>query len=240
MQKELSFNNWRLVVNLQGGRIEELAYKNMVILGTFQRIDGKTRNTHLYIPNFHSEGMKEYGLLQHGPVRELLWQSKTEDTAYVSIYCNVPATSSYRAKLYVEQIFELSKKGFKQTVIVENTKGESVPVNIGIHNYWATPEGWRGTKLNGTDITGQVLKNDHEDARKSNTVAFPDGRRFRLKLSDFAYLKLWTAFNEKKEFDQNYVCIEPVISLEKNYFGSKKSLLKEGKALGASQEISLL
>lgn len=239
MEKELSSQNWRLVINLQGGRIEELSYENNQILGTFDRKDGKKGHTHICTPNFNMEGTVEYGLPPHGNLRNMEWHIKTEDDSYLSIYCNVPATHLYKAELYVEQIFELDKS-FKHTVIVENTLGETVPVNIGIHNYWTTPGGWEGTKVNGLFITSEVINNGQMVSRKSNTIAFPDGRRFRLKLSDLHYLKLWTSSNINKEFDSDYVCIEPVLSLKPDYFGSKQSLLKEGKAMGASQEISLL
>lgn len=240
MQKELSFGEWQLVVNLQGGRIEELSYKEMIILGTFQRIDGKKGNTHVSVPNFDLEGTKEYGLPPHGAARNMTWQIKVEDKTYLSIYCAVPATDLYKANLYVEQIFELTKDSYKQTVIVENTKGETVPINIGIHNYWATPKDWLGTKINGIDVAQKIKNEGQSKVRKSNTIVFSDGRRFRLKLNDFGDIRLWTAFNEKKEFDHKFVCIEPIKSLGIHYFGSKQSMLKEGKAIGASQEISLI
>lgn len=227
-------------MDLKGGRIVKLSLDDNIILGTFTRIDGKQGNTHICAPNFNLEGTKEYGLPAHGQPRSSVWQVKTDDATYLSIYLNLQSTGLYKADLYIEQIFELTKDGFKQTVIVENTCGQTVPVNIGIHNYWATPGGWMGTRLNGIDIASEVHKNGQAKARKSNTIAFPDGRKFRLKTRDLSDIKLWTAYNDSDEFDGDYVCIEPVKSLEPGYFGTKQSLLKEGKAIGASQEISSL
>jgi len=237
MKKNISVFSWDLTVDLQGGRIEELSYKETLILGVFQRVDGKVGSTHVCTPNYHSEGTKEYGLPIHGAPRNVVWEVKTDDSAYLSVYCNIPATDLYKADLYVEQIFELTKDSFKQTVIVENTKGETVPVNIAIHDYWATPGGWRGTKVNGIYIESEVIKDGQCKARKSNTIVFPDKRKFKLKLQDFSDLRLWSARNGKNELNEDFVCIEPIMTLGKNYFGSKQSMLKEGKALGASQEI---
>lgn len=240
MQKCLSSPNWDLTLNLTGGRVEELSYKKELVLGTFVRADGKRSNTHVCTPNFNREGMKEYGLPVHGTPRTLEWQVKVSDKTYFSIYCIVPATELHKAELYVEQIFELSPDSFKHTVVVENTQGAKVPVNIGIHNYWATPHGWEGTRLNGYDITKLVQTNGEKELRKSNTLQFPDGRRFRLQTKGFGDVKLWAAFNEKNEYDDMYVCIEPVLSLAHNFFGSKQSILKEGKSLGVSQEIGVI
>jgi len=113
-------------------------------------------------------------------------------------------------------------------------------VNIGIHSYWSTPHGWEGTRLNGYDISKLVAANGQKELRKSNTIQFPDGRRFRLQTKGFEDVKLWSAPDEKGEYDDMYVCIEPVLSLAHNFFGSKQSILKEGKSLGVSQEICAL
>jgi len=46
---EIKKNDWGLKINLDGGRIEELRYKDEIILGTYQRIDGKNRKySYLY------------------------------------------------------------------------------------------------------------------------------------------------------------------------------------------------
>lgn len=240
MQRHLSSDNWDLVINLIGGRIEELSYRKELVLGTFDRKDGKKGNTHVCVPNFNQEGVKEYGLPPHGSPRNLEWQVKVNDKTYFSMFCIVPATDLYKAELYVEQIFELNPDSFKQTVVVENTQGAKVPVNVGIHNYWSTPNGSEGTRLNGYDISRLVTSNGQKELRKSNTIQFPDGRRFRLQTKGFGDVKLWASFNDKGEYDDMYVCIEPVLSLAHNFFGSKQSILKEGKSLGVSQEICAL
>lgn len=223
-----------------GGRIEELLYRKELVLGTFDRIDGKKGSTHICTPNFNLEGMKEYGLPVHGSPRTIEWQIKVNDKTYFSMFCIVPTTDLYKTELYVEQIFELNPNSFKQTVVVENTQGANVPVNIGIHNYWAVSQGWEGTRLNGYDITKLVQTNGQRELRKSNTIQFPDGRRFRLQTKGFEDVKLWSALNEKGEYDDMYVCIEPVHSLAPNFFGSKQSILKEGKSIIVSQEIGVL
>jgi galactose mutarotase-like enzyme len=240
MQRHLSSPDWEFVLNLQGGRIEKLTYRKELILGTFDRKDGKKSNTHVCTPNFNREGTKEYGLPVHGPPRNTIWQVKTDDRTYFSIYCIVPATDLYKAGLYVEQVFELRPGLFKQTVVVENTQGSKVPVNIGIHNYWAVPHGWKGTRLNGCDISRLVETNGQRELRKSNTVRFPDGRRFRLQTKGFEDVKLWAAPDNNGVYDDAYVCIEPVLSLGTDYFGSKQSMLGEGKSFIASQEIGMI
>ena len=80
-------NDWELIFDLSGGRIVSLKNKDKFILGTFQRIDGKTGNTHVCTPNFAEEGMEKYNLPFHGPFRNSEWTLINNSETNLEINC---------------------------------------------------------------------------------------------------------------------------------------------------------
>ncbi len=193
---ELKSNQSRLLINLQGGKIEELVLDDVKILGTYDRIDGKTGSTHICVPNFASEGTKEYGLPFHGPARNLEWQVVNQSENSLEIKVIIEALEKYKSSLEVTQIFTLSPchlaefhevpinscfpigdsskakerltfrsdEGgeipcFAHEVHVKNIGTVAVPVNIGIHNYFDTPNGWQNARLNNKNIKEEIEKN---------------------------------------------------------------------------------
>ena len=44
-QIQFNFEDWELVVDLEGGRVNSLKNRGVLILGSFERIDGKRGNT---------------------------------------------------------------------------------------------------------------------------------------------------------------------------------------------------
>jgi galactose mutarotase-like enzyme len=231
---------WLLDIDLQGGRISELHYQNQIILGTFDRIDGKKGNTHLCVPNFGAEG-KELDLPFHGPARNERWKIIKQTNDSLTITWEMLPTEKYPGHLIVEQEFIL-EDGFKQTVNVMN-RGKTVPVNLGIHNYWATPNGLENASVNGIDITTGIETNNSIKVKNKNEIIFSGMKPIIWELDGFNDAVLWTGFKregEKTIYDQKYCCIEPVRSYDKNYFGSERSLLKTGKSFPVSQQIGLL
>lgn len=239
MEKTLHAAEWKLTVDLDGGRIKELSHSGTPILGTYNRIDGKIGNTHICAPNFAGEGMKEYGLPFHGPSRNLTWRADVEGESSLNIICQMPATEAYPAELYIAQSFELFKSSFLHGITVENAGGSSVPVNIGIHNYWATPAGWEGAKVNGEDVTEKIRKNGFSPLRNANTITLPGRQRMRLKVKGFQDMMFWSAGKEQT-YDTAYACLEPVFVLGTDDRRQKEKMLKPGSQRVVSQEISLL
>lgn len=239
MEKTISANFWTLSLDLSGGRITELKYRGETVLGSFKRIDGKTGNTHLCLPNFGSEGQEKYGLPFHGFARTVEWETvgvghPMPDRFAMRAF--IPKTASYPAELEVSQEFMLMPNAFRQAITVKNILGEPVPVNIGIHNYWKTPQGWLGATLNGEDITQKVRDNGFSPLQPSNTIVFPGGTTWHLVTQGFADAVIWTG-RKDGGFDREYACIEPAAVYRPGYFGSDKSLLGERQSRTALQEI---
>ncbi len=228
--------SWICDIDLQGGRITKLSYGNQTVLGSYNRIDGKQGNTHLCVPNFADEGGETYGLPFHGPARNCMWKLVSHDTG--SIRCVIPKTEKYPAELSVIQRFVLSNTQFSHTITVSHIGGEPVPINIGIHNYWDTPNGWENLKLNSQDAVYIVKKNGRVPLKKENSLEFSSGKKIYWEVSGFSEAVLWSAFRGN-EFDKNYVCIEPVLGY-KNYFESKESILRKGEKKQYSQQISFM
>lgn len=232
----LQTTNWGLVLDLKGGKIHSLHHKEEKVLGTYNRIDGKGGNTHLCLPNFGNEG-SELGLPFHGPARNVLWSVKQKRRYSIVISCDIPQTPLYLASLHVEQSFTL-QDAFVHEVKVINTGKKAVPLNIGCHYYWNTPQGWNKIKINGEDVSEKIGVNGSQTLLKENTFQFPH-TSYRITQTGFSDVVLWTGFivkENKKKFDEGYCCIEPVRGGE-SFFGSPESLLSPGEEVSTSFQI---
>lgn len=225
--------NWKLNVDLNGGRIESLSFDNKLILGTFDRIDGKSGNTHVCVPNFAEDGMN-IGLPFHGPFRGMEWKLDENNQNKIIIVAE-------NMGLEVKQIFEIGEK-CSQKLIVKNIGKDNQPLNMAIHDYWSVNGNWLGTRLNNENIEDGIIDSDFVESEGKNVIEFVDGRKIELELKGFDYLKLWTGFteeNEQKVFDVGYICVEPVQGKSGEYFGTEKSILKPGEVREVEQIISL-
>jgi hypothetical protein len=224
--------NWNLEIDLKGGRIKKLERDGELILGTFERIDGKLGDTHICVPNFAAEGVEKYGFIFHGPFRNSEWNliDKTENSW--EIVCEIDG-------LNVDQKFKIDGK-FEQEIRVKNVSADPKRVNVAMHNYWDTALGWEGVKLNGKDITEGVKESIDLKIEKENKLKIPHKKMINWQLTGFKYVKLWTGFNKvengEKTFDQNYICIEPVMERE-GFVETDKSFLNPGEEIVLGQKI---
>lgn len=227
-------NDWILIVDLNGGRIRELKYKNEVILGTFKRIDGKEANTHICCPNFGSEGMEKFSLPFHGPFRNLEWKLIKKNKNTIEI-------ETADLNLNIKQFFKLTDS-FEHKVVIKNLNNKDRLINMAIHNYWDTKNGWNETKLNGEIIDNLIKSDSSRLLLPENIIEIPNKFKYKWILNGFKYGQFWTSFinsNQDKEYDQNYVCIEP--SLEKQGFlDEEKTNLFGFKSLEFGQMIKPL
>ena len=154
IQKEKSL----LQINLSGGRIQELVLNTVPILGTFTRIDGKKGNTHLCVPNFGKEGTEKYNLPNHGPARKAKWQFINQTDSSLTIGYDMPKAGSYPTTLSIVQIFSLTNNTCKHEVQITNSGSKKAPVNLAIHYYWHTAQGWSNIQLNNQNVGGGSAK----------------------------------------------------------------------------------
>lgn len=230
---KISNADWGLEIDLSGGRIVSLENVNQKILGTFERIDGKKGNTHVCVPNFAAEGVEKYGYMFHGPFRNSEWVLVDKTSESIEIVCEIDG-------LNVNQKFKIGKK-FEHEIVVKNVSMEPKRVNVAIHNYWDTEFGWKGIKLNGKDVTNGIRESVELKIRKENVVEIPNKMPINWQLNGFKYVKLWTGFeeeNNKKTFDEKYVCMEPVMERE-GFVETEKSWLKSEEEIVLGQKIYL-
>jgi len=224
--------SWNLEIDLNGGRIKKLERDGELILGTFERIDGKEGNTHICVPNFAAEGMDKHGFIFHGPFRNSEWVlvDKTENSW--EIVCEIDG-------LNVDQKFKTGEN-FEQEIRVRNVSSDPKRVNVAMHNYWATEDGWEGAKLNGMDITEGIKESIDLETKKENILEIPNKKNINWQLTGFKYVKLWTGFkeeNDKKIFDKNYICVEPTMEKE-GFVETDESFLPPGEEIVLGQKIS--
>lgn len=217
---------WNFETDLNGGRIKKLEKDGVLILGTFERVDGKAGNTHVCVPNF-AEERTETGLPFHGPFRSLMWQGDSSRLSAINM------------GLEVTQKFELDSK-FTQKISVKNIGEAKQPVNVAIHNYFAAEDNWVGLKINGVDVTEEILDSLFVKAKEHNVIEFLNGKKINIDLKGFNFFKLWTGFvveEGQKVYDTEYVCIEPVRGKSGEYYGKEESILKPGEILEVNQTI---
>ncbi|MDD4027110.1 MAG: hypothetical protein PHO75_02875 [Candidatus Shapirobacteria bacterium] len=229
----LIYKDWKLNVDLEGGRIIKLEKRDQKILGTFDRIDGKQGNTHVCVPNFAAEGMEKYGFIFHGPFRNSEWKLINQTNNSLEINCEIDA-------LNVIQRFSIGNK-FKQEIIINNKSTEVKRVNVGMHNYWDTEFGWKGSKLNGKKIDRGIKNSVDLKIEKNNVLELPNKAPINWYLFGFKYVKLWTGVKEEKGekiFDQKYICVEPIMERER-FVEDEASLLKPRGELRLKQVIEV-
>jgi galactose mutarotase-like enzyme len=233
-------DGWSLTLDANGGRITELVHNNVRILGTYQRIDGKSGSTHLCVPSFDKEGQEKYNLPFHGYARTLIWKSKQLSADTIQMRAITPYSQEYPTELELTQEFTLSDS-FTHTVTVKHLSGKEAPLNIGIHYYWDTPHGWENTTLNSEQVGHDIKTNDSIDLKKENIILFPH-ITYKMRTDGFHSAVLWTSFklNEdgEKKYSTDFCCIEPVVGWP-NYFGSNESMLYAGETKTVSVVISL-
>jgi hypothetical protein len=222
-------------VDLDGGRIEILKKNGVLILGSFERIDGKKGNTHLCIPNFANDGVEKYGLPFHGIFRNAVWNLAQQTNESLEIDCEVDGFK-------VKQIFTFDGD-FNQKIIIENISDKERPVNAAIHNYWSSDLGWEGVLLNGINMSMGIRNSEFVDLKQTNELNIPGKPLIKWRLFGFSCAKLWTAFLEEsgnKIFDNNYFCLEPKMEEDENFFGSVESLLRSKAKLELRQAIGVI
>lgn len=233
---ELNLNDWELDVDLDGGRIGSLKKNSELILGSFERIDGKTGNTHICVPNFANDGVEKYGLPFHGIFRNAKWNLVNQNDDLLEIDCEVDG-------FYVRQLFAFINGSFDQKVIIENISEQEKPVNAAIHNYWSSDLGWDGVILNDVDLSLGIKQNDFINVKELNELNIPGKPLIKWQLFGFSYAKLWTSFLEEgnnKIFDNNYFCIEPIMEKDENFFGSEESMLQPKMKIELRQMIGVV
>jgi len=235
---QFSNKHWALSLDLNGGRIQELSHREVKVFGTYTRTDGKMGNTHLCIPSFDKEGQEKYGLPFHGLVRNIPWTIKNKSADSVVIECKTASSVLYPAQLSVEQEFKLGTS-FIHTIRVAHSGGGTVPLNMGCHYYWNTPKGWGQSLLDDVSIENGIQTNGYVELQEKSTIRFPHAS-YVMNTQGFHTAVLWTSFktieNDKKEYSQDFCCIEPVIGWPK-YFGSEKSMLKNGEVKTVSMSL---
>ncbi|MCR4263157.1 MAG: hypothetical protein NUV98_00370 [Candidatus Roizmanbacteria bacterium] len=231
-----------LTVDVSGGRIVGLVLNDMPILGTFNRIDGKTGNTHVCVPNFGDEGVKKYRLPFHGPARTAEWKLVSTTDSSLTIRYDMPKTGSYPTTVSIIQTFTLKQHSFTQEVSTINTGKEAAPLNLAIHYYWCTPQGWNDLLLNGVPVSEYIKQDTSIDAGTKSTIHIPSHSDIQLVMSGhFKKLQLWTARKEEGGnviYDQKYACIEPVLGTG-DFFGSRESNLLPDEALSVWARITI-
>jgi galactose mutarotase-like enzyme len=220
-----------LRVNPEGAKVE-VTLAGTHILETLTRGDGKQGATHPCTPIFGPDRKHLYGLKQHGNMRNELCDV-TQDVDGVHVLHTI-TDSGYPKGIQVQQIMNVANGAFHFTMTHANAGVEAIAVNAGEHCYFAAPQGFAGTTVNGVDITA-FIKDNYDgiaiDLKETNSIKISGKPAYTLKQEGLKKAVVWVGKNpETKEIDQTYICIEPVEDDPfGDFFGSPASLLAPGK-----------
>lgn len=229
-----------LRVDSHGAKIT-LILRGTPILGSFTRGDGKTGMTHPCTPIFGPDRNKLYGLQQHGNLRNE--EVSIEHVADNVIISHEITDAGYPQGVTVKQIMGVENGAFSLVMMHTNAGTEDAAINAGEHCYFVAPQGYKGTTINGQDIS--KLVEEHADGfaielQETNTIVIPGQPEVTLKQNGFHYAMLWVGKNAAGELDQTYVCIEPVEGDPTgNFFGSDDSRLRPTQTRSAMFSISI-
>lgn len=232
---EIKENDDVLSVSTSGAKIE-LVLKGTSILGSFLRGDGKTGITHPCTPIFGPDRKHLYGLKQHGNVRNE--SVSVQHVAENVIVSHAITDEGYPNGVTVKQIMGIEDGAFSLVMMHTNTGTEEAAVNSGEHCYFVAPQGYKGTTINGDDIS-KVIE-EHYDGfpialKETNSIQIPGQPEIVLTQNGFDYAMLWVGKNpDTKAIDQTYICIEPVEGDPTgDFFGSEQSMLAPGATRSA-------
>jgi galactose mutarotase-like enzyme len=218
----------------------EVTLGNEKILTKITRGDGKIGATHPCSPIFDQDLNNVYGLSRHGNMRNEPCNVSLSKPNEATVKHDV-SDPGYPEGMKVEEKLKVENGVFSLQITHRNTGQEKAAVNTGIHCYFAAPEGFTGTKVNGQDIT-ELIKNNPNgtmiNLSKENMIEIPGKPTLTLKQNGFNYAFVWTGANPQTgEIDNDYVCIEP-IEMPPDRFGSEESMIQQGKERTSSLFIS--
>ena len=228
-----------LKVTPLGARID-LTLGNTPILTSVTRGDGKLGETHPCAPIFGPDKNNLYGLSQHGNMRNELCDVETvgDDTVVVA-HSITDSPGRYPQGVRVEQRLHVENGKFTLNMTHTNNGETEAPVNGGEHCYFAAPQGYRGTLINGKDVTALIEADTAIPLEASNVIRIPGLPELVLAQEGFHFAMLWVGRNAQGEVDGNYVCIEPVEGDPLgSYFGSSESMIPAHASRTAKLSIS--
>lgn len=223
------------------GAKTELMLQGMTILGTFKRGDNKDGVTHPCTPIFGPDRKNLYGLKQHGNMRNEKCEVEDQNNQ-LSITHNI-TDEGFPKGLVIKQKMKIEENVYYFEMIHTNNGEEAAALNAGEHCYFDAPEGFKGTLVNGKDIS-ELIENNYDgiaiDLLERNTIQIPGKPEYTLDQQGFKKAVVWVGKNPTThEIDQTYVCIEPVEQDPfGDYFGSPESLLTPGQSRSCTFSIA--
>lgn len=230
-----------LTVNPLGARIK-VNLGNTRILTSVTRGDGKLGETHPCTPIFGPADKNNlYGLSQHGNMRSELCEitGAGSDTVVVS-HKITDSPGRYPQGVRIEQQLNVGNGTFMLRMTHTNDGETEAPVNSGEHLYFAAPQGYRGTLINGKDVTSLIERDTVIPLETSNIIEIPGLPRLTLTQEGLHFAMLWVGRNAQGQMDKDYVCIEPVEGDPSgSYFGSSESMIQPHISRTAQFTISI-
>jgi galactose mutarotase-like enzyme len=233
-----------LKTQLTGAKLS-LKLGGVQILNSFnaRRFDGKPAVTHPCTPNFGPYGKDEFGLPQHGPARNHMWNL----VAWNPGLQGGKGIVSYEVKappyplVEVTQGMSLDHGVFRIETTHENKDTSPAPVVFGEHLYWvAGYGGWDNVTLNGERISKGIQENGGVPLQRENTLVIPGHAVISLRQENMPHAVLWSMPHaDGGKYDRLYFCLEPV-EFQPEQFGNPETYIEPGQKRTSSFEIAMI
>jgi galactose mutarotase-like enzyme len=232
-----------LIVNPLGGRIR-VTLNNTEVLTSITRGDGKLGETHPCTPIFGPDRNDLYSLSQHGNMRNELCEvarvSEADGDVAIVAHTITDSPDRYPHGVRVEQRLGVKDGVFMLRMTHVNDGEMAAPVNGGEHCYFAAPQGYLGTLINGKDVTALIGADSVIPLEASNIINISGLPELVLVQDGFHFVALWVGRNAQDQTDRNYVCIEPIEGDPRgSYFGSSESMIQPHASRVAQFSISV-
>jgi galactose mutarotase-like enzyme len=231
-----------LSIDPMGGKIE-VTLGGEKLLTKVIRGDGNEGKTHPCSPNFdevtEAAPFKYRQLKRHGNERKELCNVLQSGPNEVTIAHAITDTGYPEGVTSIQKL-KIENGIFSLDFTHDNQSNESVPINAGEHFYFDAPNSYKGTKVNGVDISELIENNEKGigiELQEENVIEIPGKPKIILKQTGFNKAFVWVGRNEKGAIDKNYVCIEP-IEFHPSEFGLENSMISAGQKRTASLSIS--
>jgi galactose mutarotase-like enzyme len=218
----------KLEVSQIGAKIT-LILNHTPILIPVTRGDNKCISTHICTPNFGKELNTAYGLNQHGNMRNSPCIVNKQNNQITVKYEIKDAPGKYPSGLIVDAKLLFKSQTFFLIIKHTNSGKTEAPVNVGIHCYFNAPKSYQNTTVNGKDISKLAETTGSIKLQKSNIIQIPNQPTVILAQQGFPKAVIWVYKNELGQFDDKYICIEPIEYLPTE-FGKPETYIKPGES----------
>lgn len=226
MSNKISSDSLKCIIEVNGGVVSELKYKDQDILFPYRKyLVGDVYKNRGGIPFlFPNAGKsvldesKGFDLSQHGFARDMEWKILAENSSelVLGLSDNEETLKVYPFQFELMMIIEVKDNAFYQTITVNNNSGNDMPVALGFHPYFYVPIEEKPAfefKIEDFEST-EYIENQRETEFTLKGIA-------KIKMETSENLKTLAIWSEP---NRPHICLEPWVGPEYAILDDSKNI----------------